>query len=69
MSLLTTLKTPALLVAIAPFQRISLWIAPSIAKADAIVVYGAKTLLAKKTTILINGHENMPNKAPRYPPV
>ena len=51
-----------------PRLRIFLWIASSIAEADAIAANGAKRFLAKRTATFINGPANLPDKAPRSPP-
>ena len=61
------LTTAALLVVIAPYQHIFLWIAPYIAEPDVIAANGAKTFFAKGTATFIDGPAYLPKKAPTNP--
>ena len=51
-----------------PLPHNFLWIASSIAEADAIVANRSSTFLAKGMGTFINSRANLSNKVPRNPP-
>lgn len=51
-----------------PLPHNFLWIASSIAEANAIVSNGCSTFLAKGMGTFINSRANLSNKVPRNPP-